>query len=92
MLGLADKFFKRGVYDYIGTAWEVRDEPARAFAEAFYETLLSPGSSGTIGEAVQTARQRLYKQTEYGTAWAAYQHYGDPTRRLYFNRARQGGR
>jgi len=87
VLGLADEFFKRGVYDYVGTAWEVRDEPARAFAEAFYDTLLSPGSSGTIGEAVQVARQRLYQQQEYGTAWAAYQHYGDPTRRLYFNRA-----
>jgi hypothetical protein len=92
VLGLADEFFKRGVYDYVGTAWEVRDEPARVFAEAFYRSLLSPEGTGTVGEAVQAARRSLYEQEKYGTVWAAYQHYGDPTRRLYSNRVQQGRR
>ena len=77
--GLADEFFKQGVSDYIGAAWEVPSEPARRFAKKFYSALLSsPGV--TIGVAVQRARKTLYDQKEFGAAWAAYHHYGDPTR------------
>jgi hypothetical protein len=88
---LADEFFRRGVADYIGTAWEVPELPAKMFAEKFYKALLGdaggPGTNGaTLGKSVQEARKALYaergKWGEVGTVWAAYQHYGDPTRTL----------
>ena len=34
---LADEFFRLGVRDYVGTAWEVNDIGAELFAEVFYE-------------------------------------------------------
>jgi CHAT domain-containing protein len=81
---LADEFFRRGVADYIGTAWEVPELPATIFAELFYKSLL--GSNAPIGRAVQNARRTLFDRRtewkEFGTVWAAYQHYGDPTRVL----------
>ena len=91
---LADEFFRRGVADYIGTAWEVPEGPAEMFAVKFYETLLGKGKAGaghgtgpTLGEAVQAARKELWdKRTQWPaelqSVWAAYQHYGDPTRGL----------
>ena len=89
---LADEFFRRGVADYIGTAWEVPERPAKIFAEKFYKALLGHGTAGTgasgatLGRAVQEARKALYSQRrkwgKLGTVWAAYQHYGDPTRTL----------
>lgn len=83
--GLADEFFKRGVRNYIGTAWEVNDVGAVSFATAFYEALIpneaaDPGRPPTIGEALLFSRQQLNNEkTKFGTLWAAYQHYGDPT-------------
>jgi hypothetical protein len=80
---LADEFFRRGVSDYIGTAWEVPSLPARTFATLFYKEFLDHTKPISIGEAVQQARKELYdRRTEFGSVWAAYQHYGDPTRRL----------
>src|SRR5262249_60414156 len=37
--GLADEFFRRGVGDFIGTAWEVPESPAKLFAEHLYKAL-----------------------------------------------------
>jgi hypothetical protein len=80
---LADEFLRRGVADYIGTAWPVPDGPARAFAETFYKTLFADPSKH-LGGAVQDARVHLYNtrptNSDRESAWAAYQHYGDPTR------------
>ena len=82
---LADEFFRRGVSDYIGTAWEVPSVPAKMFAMSFYKALLDQAHPYSIGEAVRLARQELYDhQDNFGAVWAAYQHYGDPTRRLEF--------
>ncbi len=73
---LADEFFKLGVRNYVGTAWEVNDIGAELFAQIFYSTLLAGGS---FGEAVRRAREALWSDREtYGPLWAAYQHYGDP--------------
>ena len=73
---LADEFFKLGVRNYVGTAWEVNDLGAELFAEEFYGALLA---GRPVGEAVHRARAALWrKQTTYGALWAAYQHYGDP--------------
>jgi len=80
--GLADEFFRRGVRDYVGTAWEVNDEGAVEFARVFYGALLGDGANppATIGAAMLRARQALArKQNLYDALWAAYQHYGDPT-------------
>lgn len=83
--GLADEFFRRGVSDFIGTAWEVRDFAAKLFAETFYNALIG-STDMSLGEAVRLARKALYdKRTNWrddGALWAAYQHYGDPTRML----------
>ncbi len=73
---LADEFFKLGVRNYVGTAWEVNDVGAELFAQVFYGTLLAGES---FGEAVLLARKALWDDREtYGPLWAAYQHYGDP--------------
>lgn len=83
---LADEFFRRGVADYIGTAWEVPELPAKLFAERFYSEIVSDRKM-PIGAAVQAARKSLYDQRrewkDHGSVWAAYQHYGDPTRRMF---------
>jgi hypothetical protein len=78
---LADEFFRRGVRDYVGTAWEVNDEGAILFAEALYGALLDGRSS--LGAALLRARRALAaRQNVFGALWAAYQHYGDPTAAL----------
>jgi pimeloyl-ACP methyl ester carboxylesterase len=81
---LADEFFRRGVRDYIGTAWEVNDEGAILFAEVLYEALLTGANPDcSIGAAMLTARRALAgKEEVFGALWAAYQHYGDPTAAL----------
>jgi hypothetical protein len=83
--GLADEFFRRGVADYIGTAWEVPSKPAVRFATTFYSELLGRGRRPralNFGAALQMARRDLFKRKQYGSTWGAYQHYGDPTRFL----------
>jgi len=87
---LADEFLRVGVVHYVGTSWRVPDELARRFARTFYERLLGPledGGPRTIGEAVCRAREGLFyargpdsgiTSREQWSAWAAYQHYGDP--------------
>ena len=81
--GLADEFFRRGVRDYVGTAWEVNDEGAILFAETFYDGVLPapglPPADVTYGPAMLKARRTLAAAGVYESLWAAYQHYGDPT-------------
>jgi hypothetical protein len=84
---LADEFFRRGVYDYIGTAWEVDDAGAVLFAETFYNHLLpeknKSGTGETIGESMLAARNMLYDMRDrFGNLWVAYQHYGNPYMKL----------
>ncbi|MFD4004763.1 CHAT domain-containing protein [Streptomyces rubiginosohelvolus] len=80
---LADEFLRAGVVHYVGAAWQLRDAQSLVFADAFYEHLFSENTS--VGEAVCAARLRTYNKrgrTEdphSWSAWAAYQHYGDPT-------------
>lgn len=77
IFGLANAFILAGVKHYIGTFWEILDEPSRRFALEFYKQVLE-GSN--VGEAVRQARLELIK--EYGEetiVWASYLLYGDPT-------------
>jgi hypothetical protein len=76
---LADEFFNCGVADYIGTAWEVSSDPAKAFATRLYGELLG---GTTIGQSVRRAREALYQAADPARTWGAYQHYGDPSRTL----------
>ena len=76
VFGLANSFLLAGVKHYVGTFWEILDEPSIHFALAFYKCLLS---GMTIGEATRKSRQALIK--EYGEetiVWASYVLYGDP--------------
>jgi hypothetical protein len=75
--GLADEFFRRGVRNYVGTAWEVDDLGAIEFATAFYGALIRDRK--TIGESMLLARKALAERSgRFAALWAAYQHYGSP--------------
>ena len=77
IFGLANAFLLAGVKHYVGTFWEISDEPSSRFALRFYRNLLS---GMTIGEAMRRSRLALIK--EYGEEtiiWASYVLYGDPT-------------
>jgi class 3 adenylate cyclase/CHAT domain-containing protein/tetratricopeptide (TPR) repeat protein len=77
IFGLANAFILTGVKHYIGTFWEVLDEPSRLFALEFYKQVIS---GRTIGEAMRLARQELIdKFGEETIVWASYLLYGDPT-------------
>ena len=74
--GLANAFILAGVKHYIGTFWEILDEPSRRFALEFYQHLLK---GLTTGEAVRESRLAVIR--EYGEetiVWASYLLYGDP--------------
>jgi hypothetical protein len=77
LFNLANVFILSGVRHYIGTFWEILDEPSRRFAVEFYQNMLS---GHCVGEALRLAR--LGQITEYGEekiTWAGYLLYGDPT-------------
>jgi CHAT domain-containing protein len=85
----AEAFFKKGVGNFICTAWPVSDTPAAIFAQTLYSALLgihqdNPVSAGTplplaMFEAVRAARRAISDNT----TWGAYQHYGDPYFRFF---------
>ena len=77
IFGLANAFLLAGVNHYIGTFWEILDEPSKRFAVEFYKNAFS---DMTVGESVRQARSALIR--EYGEetiVWASYLLYGDPT-------------
>lgn len=77
IFGLANAFVLAGVKHYIGTFWEILDEPSSRFAEEFYHQVLSGQS---VGEALRKARQALIlKYGEETIVWGSYLLYGDPT-------------
>ena len=77
IFGLANAFVLAGVKHYVGTFWEILDEPSRRFALEFYRQVLLGLS---VGEAMREARLSLIR--EYGEetiVWGSYLLYGDPT-------------
>lgn len=75
--GMANAFLLAGVRHYIGTFWEILDEPGSHFAMAFYEHLFD---GKPIGEAFRLARKELIvKYGEETIIWASYMLYGDPS-------------
>ncbi len=77
IFGLANAYLLAGVQHYIGTFWEILDEPSGYFAKRFY-SFLAQGAK--VGEAVRRARQELIDAYgEETIVWATYMLYGDPT-------------
>jgi hypothetical protein len=77
IFGLANAYLLAGVQHYIGTFWEILDEPSSQFAKLFYGST-SQGES--VGEAVRKAREKLIEaHGEETIVWAGYMLYGDPT-------------
>lgn len=71
-------FLLAGAQNVIGSLWDVEDRQARAFASAFYEALCL---GKTLGSALQDARAAL--RPAGLIHWLAYQHWGDPSARLF---------
>jgi class 3 adenylate cyclase/CHAT domain-containing protein len=79
VFSLANAFLLSGVQHYIGTFWDVPDEPSCHFATHFYGNLVH---GMTIGEAMLAARKSLIEKFGEDTIfWASYLLYGDPTTR-----------
>jgi class 3 adenylate cyclase len=79
VFSLANSFLLSGVQHYIGTFWDVPDEPSCHFATKFYANL---AQGMTIGEAMLGARISLIEKFGEDTIfWASYLLYGDPTSR-----------
>ncbi len=77
IFGLANAFVLAGVKHYVGTFWEILDEPSSRFALEFYKYLLA---GMTIGQAIREARIALIKKYgEETIVWGSYLLYGDPT-------------
>ncbi|MBI2986047.1 MAG: CHAT domain-containing protein [Deltaproteobacteria bacterium] len=77
IFGLANAYLLSGVQHYIGTFWEILDEPSCQFAKSFYGYL---ALGEKVGEAVRRAREDLIKAYgEETIVWASYMLYGDPT-------------
>jgi CHAT domain-containing protein len=77
--GLANAFLLAGVQHYIGTFWDVQDEPGLYFALDFYKELMD---GAMVGEAIRKSRLRLIERYgEDSVIWASYMLYGDPTAR-----------
>ena len=77
IFGLANVFLLAGVKHFVGTFWEIMDEPSSRFAMEFYECFMS---GMTMGEAVREARHALVREFgEENIVWASYILYGDPT-------------
>ncbi|MFT7579678.1 MAG: CHAT domain-containing protein [Myxococcota bacterium] len=77
IFSVANAFLLAGVHHYIGTLWDIPDEPACHFSLAFYESL---AAGATLGESLRDARHAL--ATRYGedsVLWASYLLYGDPS-------------
>ncbi|MBZ0170200.1 CHAT domain protein [Candidatus Methylomirabilis lanthanidiphila] len=78
---LAGAFIHAGVDLYIGTAWEVADEPAQRCALSFYRDLFEAGKD--VGTALSGARSGLIADPGLqDPTWASYILYGSPTFRL----------
>ena len=74
LMGWAGQFMSAGAGAFIGTLWAVRSDSALAFAEAFYDALLT---GQTLGLAVRAAR--LATAADSDPTWLASTVYGDPT-------------
>jgi len=88
----AEAFFNRGVANFVCTAWPVDDVAARVFAVTLYANLLgipsdavsTAGGPVPMHEAMKQARLAIARTPNGRTTWGAYQHYGNPYFRLFY--------
>ncbi len=89
----AERFFERGISNFVCTAWPVDDLAARTFALTLYTELLGLRKSGD-GEnqyedpqpmyaAMREARHAIAGFPGGARTWGAYQHYGSPYFRFF---------
>ncbi len=91
MVGLAEAFFQHGVMNYLGTGWEVDDELAVRFADAFYRAALGVDSDEPAAAVIARRpwREAVRKESPADATWGAYQFYGQPEAKLI--RVEDGG-
>jgi len=77
IFSLANAFLLAGVQHYVGSFWEILDEPSSRFALEFYRFMIK---GLALGECVRKSRLELIKQYGEDTiVWASYMLYGDPS-------------
>ncbi|MFE1442721.1 CHAT domain-containing protein [Streptomyces sp. NPDC058739] len=74
-LGWAPQFLRAGAGAFVGTLWPVRSDSALAFADAFYDHLVTQGQ--TLSHASLNARQAIRGHAG-DPSWLAYAVYGSP--------------
>jgi len=91
----AERFFERGITDFVCTAWPVEDISARRFAMTLYAQLLGlqrqQGREDRYEEAppqpmyaaMREARLSIADSPDGARTWGAYQHYGSPYFRFF---------
>jgi len=72
-VGFAEAFMRGGVANFLGTYWEVGDDAALEFAQAFYRDLVA---GRTLGESLQSGRTAVRAVDDRD--WADYLFYGSP--------------
>jgi hypothetical protein len=70
-------FVQAGAGAFIGTSWPVREMPAAAFSEAFYDTLLKHRPLADAASEGRAAAKALGD-----ASWLAYTVYGQPAARI----------
>lgn len=76
MAGWAKRLIEYRTGAIIAPLWTVSDEPARQFAQAFYEHARRPGC--TLAQAVRQARQTIRRQFPNDPTWLAYSLFAHP--------------
>lgn len=78
---LASAFLLAGVRHYVGTLWDVADDPSRELALHFYRGLVKGRS---MGAALRDARRAVAGRAgDENLIWASYVLYGDPAQSLF---------
>ena len=79
---LAGAFLKAGIQNYIGTNWEIKDNPGTySFALQFYRSIFEEKS---VGEALYDARQYCRRSYQsFDITWANYVMHGNPMIRIF---------
>lgn len=86
---ISEQLIRIGVRAVVAAGWAVSDDAAATFAKVFYGEMLA---GRTFGEALQTARLRVYRDHPNSNTWGAYQCYGNPAFSLTDGKAKWQGK